>query len=32
MITVERLTYEYPETKALDDISFTVQEGAGISA
>ncbi|MCI5116498.1 MAG: ABC transporter ATP-binding protein [Candidatus Electrothrix sp. AW2] len=28
MITVERLTYEYPETKALDDISFTVQEGA----
>jgi ABC-type multidrug transport system ATPase subunit len=27
MITVQHLTYEYPDTKALDDVSFTVQEG-----
>ena len=27
MITVQHLTYEYPNTKALDDVSFTVQEG-----
>ncbi|MCI5222870.1 MAG: ABC transporter ATP-binding protein [Candidatus Electrothrix sp. AR4] len=28
MITVKHLTYEYPDTKALDNISFTVQVGA----
>ncbi len=28
MITVQHLTYEYPDTRALDDISFSVQEGA----
>jgi ABC-2 type transport system ATP-binding protein len=27
MINVQHLTYEYPDTKALDDVSFTVQEG-----
>ena len=27
MISVQHLTYEYPDTKALDDVSFTVQEG-----
>ena len=26
MISVQHLTYEYPDTKALDDVSFTVQE------
>ena len=28
MITVEHLTYEYPDTKALDDVSFTVEQGS----
>ncbi len=27
MITVQHLTYEYPNTKALYDVSFTVQKG-----
>jgi ABC-2 type transport system ATP-binding protein len=27
MITVEHLTYEYPETRALDDVSFSIQKG-----